>query len=91
MTLKEEILYWKKERNAVILAHNYVQGELQDLADFTGDSLELSIRAKSVKAPVICCCLRSTSSGWCSTACAMAATPSSPTKITSIISCLPSA
>ena len=56
MTLKEEILYWKKERNAVILAHNYVQGELQDLADFTGDSLELSIRAKSVKAPVIVFC-----------------------------------
>ena len=39
MTLKEEILYWKKERNAVILAHNYVQGELQEKCQSAGDRL----------------------------------------------------
>ncbi len=56
MTLTEEILELKKQRNAVILAHNYVGGDVQDIADFTGDSLELSIRAKQVKAPVIVFC-----------------------------------
>jgi len=37
----------KRERNAIILAHNYVAGEVQDVADFVGDSLELAIKAKN--------------------------------------------
>lgn len=56
MTLQEEILELKKRHNAVILAHNYVGGEVQDIADFSGDSLELSIRAKNVNAPLIVFC-----------------------------------
>lgn len=46
----------KKERNAVILAHNYQIGEVQDIADFTGDSLELSRKAAIVENPVIVFC-----------------------------------
>lgn len=46
----------RKIRNAVILAHNYVVGEVQDIADFTGDSLELSIKAAATQAPVIVFC-----------------------------------
>ena len=46
----------RKVRNAVILAHNYVTGEVQDIADFVGDSLELSIKAAATKAPVIVFC-----------------------------------
>ena len=46
----------RKIRNAVILAHNYVAGEVQDIADFVGDSLELSIKAAATKAPVIVFC-----------------------------------
>ena len=46
----------RKIRNAVILAHNYVVGEVQDIADFVGDSLELSIKAAATQAPVIVFC-----------------------------------
>lgn len=46
----------RKEHKAVILAHNYVLGEVQDIADFVGDSLELSIKAAATQAPVIVFC-----------------------------------
>ena len=51
-----EIERLKRERNAVILAHNYTRPEVQDAADFTGDSLELARRAASVDAAVIVFC-----------------------------------
>ncbi len=56
MDIKEEILRLKNARNAVILSHNYCRGEVQDLADFTGDSLELARRATQVEADVIVFC-----------------------------------
>ena len=56
MDFAEEIAQLKKSRNAVILAHNYTLGEVQDAADFTGDSLELARRATEVKADVIVFC-----------------------------------
>ncbi len=46
----------KDDRKAVILAHNYQPGEVQDLADFTGDSLGLSIKAAETDADVIVFC-----------------------------------
>ncbi len=54
--LKEKILSLKKRRNAVILAHNYQLGEVQDIADFVGDSLELSQNAAKTDAEVIVFC-----------------------------------
>ena len=54
--IAEEIARLKKERNAVILAHNYQPGEVQDLADFVGDSLGLSQQAAVTDASVIVFC-----------------------------------
>src|SRR3974377_402602 len=50
---ESEILRLKKERNAVLLAHYYQESEIQDLADFVGDSLELARRGKEAKESVI--------------------------------------
>lgn len=52
----DEILHLKKERNAIIIAHNYQRPEVQDIADFTGDSLELSMKASTMKCDVIVFC-----------------------------------
>ncbi|MBN1804803.1 MAG: quinolinate synthase NadA [Sedimentisphaerales bacterium] len=54
--LIEKINELKKQRNAVIIAHNYQPGEIQDIADFTGDSLALSIKASQTQADVIVFC-----------------------------------
>src|SRR5215470_17261062 len=54
--LESEIRRLKAERNAVILAHYYQESELQDLADFVGDSLQLSQAAAKTEADVIAFC-----------------------------------
>ena len=43
--LQKEIIALKKDKNAIILAHNYQTGDIQEIADFIGDSLELCIKA----------------------------------------------
>ncbi len=54
--LSEKIKKLKEKRKAVILAHNYQKGEVQDVADFVGDSLELSQKAAKTDAEVIVFC-----------------------------------
>src|SRR5688572_15256742 len=54
--LREEIKQLARARNAVILAHNYERPEVQDVADFVGDSLGLSREAARTKADVIVFC-----------------------------------
>ena len=51
--IKEKILALKKEKNAVILAHYYQEEAIQEIADFVGDSLELSRKASQVDADII--------------------------------------
>lgn len=54
--IRSKIKHLKTERNAVILAHNYQLPEIQDIADFVGDSLGLSIEAARTQASVIVFC-----------------------------------
>ena len=54
--LAKEILFWKEKREAIILAHVYQPAEIQDIADFIGDSLFLSQQAAKTRAKVIVFC-----------------------------------
>ena len=54
--IEEKIKHLRRERNAVILAHNYQMPGVQDIADFVGDSLALAMKAKETDADVIVFC-----------------------------------
>lgn len=56
MTVTEEILQLKKEKDAVILAHYYTRPEIQQIADYTGDSFKLSKIAADLPNPVMVYC-----------------------------------
>src|SRR5947208_13552206 len=55
-TVAEEILDLKTDRRAILLAHHYQETEIQELADFVGDSLELARKAKEAEGDVIAFC-----------------------------------
>ncbi len=52
-SLQQEVRDWLARRDAILLAHNYQPGEIQDIADFTGDSLALSVTAAQTPAKII--------------------------------------
>ena len=54
--IRNEILRLKEDRDAIILAHNYQTADVQDIADLTGDSLELSRAAATMEGEVIVFC-----------------------------------
>lgn len=56
MNIKEEIKRMCREKNAVIMAHYYTDGEIQDIADFVGDSLALAQKAATTEADIIVMC-----------------------------------
>src|SRR5581483_5826154 len=55
-SLSEEILDWKQHRKAILLAHHYQEPEIQELADWVGDSLELARKAREFQGEVIAFC-----------------------------------
>src|ERR1700730_12752932 len=55
-TLTEEILDLKQERRAILLAHHYQEAEIQELADWVGDSLELARKSRDFEGDVIAFC-----------------------------------
>src|SRR5437773_349055 len=56
LELFKEIKQWKEKRKAVIIAHNYQIPDIQDIADYVGDSLELARKAATTDADVIVFC-----------------------------------
>ena len=56
ISIADEILDWKKRRNAILLAHHYQEPEIQELADVVGDSLELARKAREFSGDVIAFC-----------------------------------
>jgi len=55
-SIKERILRLKKEKNAIILAHNYQILPVQEVADFIGDSLQLAREAAKIESELIVFC-----------------------------------